>query len=842
MNRIHDSLRHVFQRHRLVFWYDPEGQWTPEFETFKDDGIHKRRIEGTEWGTKVAIHRDPDPEACYLLYFPSARPPDADNWLLDLLLQGHEYQADRASLALQEVGLPYEFRPVVAQHIAFFHSAQRTQAFQKLLAPDEDAARLRLKMMAVLAGTAPDLDALLLRFLTPLTPSSSPTRGEGSSLFEFDPVEDCLGPAKLVEPFWQMVSQAFAYRNAQPTLRDFAAMLFRWANPLDAGVALDNHAQVFLQRWKDSAAHSPSFRAWAGLMEAELHITAQLDALDDPQRLATADTFPVFEKFLIHRLCRRFEAGVPSADLLPTLQQRRGSFWYPDHADGYRALEQAIALRDGIAAADLTPDSLDAGLARYVASWHRIDTAYRRFCQHLRGYGQVALMERIAEGVEKTYVNNYLLPLVARWNDQVRGLTRWNCQQLPPQTDFFARFVQPYLDKGQKVVVVVSDALRFEAAAEFATRLRAENRWTAEVHAMLGVLPPYTQLGMATLLPGQERRIQLPEGTVTIDGKSTAGTAARQQLLAAALNGQATALQAEEFMEMNTKTGARAVLRDHDVVYLFHNRIDKVGDVLATEAKTADAVEEAFEELLNLLRKIANANGNHMLLTADHGFLFQQSAVAEEDDQPLPEAGEWLFRNRRFALGRGIIPHPAVKIFSAPELGLPGDWSAAFPLALGRFPLQGSGKRYVHGGLSLQEVIVPVIRIHKARTDDIGRVEVEFLRLPARITTGQLALALYQDRPVADKVLGRTLRLGVFAADGTALSEARTLTFDSADAEPRNREHSLTLTLARTADRYNHQEVEIRLEETLAGTQQTAVYKSHRVRLQKPFASDFDDC
>jgi hypothetical protein len=96
MNRIHDSLRHVFQRHRLVFWYDPEGQWTPEFETFDESGIHKKRIEGTEFGAKVAIHRDPDSQARYLLYFPSARPRDADNWLLDLLLQGHEYQRPTA--------------------------------------------------------------------------------------------------------------------------------------------------------------------------------------------------------------------------------------------------------------------------------------------------------------------------------------------------------------------------------------------------------------------------------------------------------------------------------------------------------------------------------------------------------------------------------------------------------------------------------------------------------------------------------------------------------------------------------------------------------------------------
>ncbi|MCK7578733.1 MAG: hypothetical protein MZV65_25335 [Chromatiales bacterium] len=62
-----------------MFWYDPEGQWTPEFETFDESGIHKRRIEGTEFGAKVAIHRDPDPQARYLLYFPSACPPDADN-------------------------------------------------------------------------------------------------------------------------------------------------------------------------------------------------------------------------------------------------------------------------------------------------------------------------------------------------------------------------------------------------------------------------------------------------------------------------------------------------------------------------------------------------------------------------------------------------------------------------------------------------------------------------------------------------------------------------------------------------------------------------------------------
>ena len=84
-----------------------------------------------------------------------------------------------------------------------------------------------------------------------------------------------------------------------------------------------------------------------------------------------------------------------------------------------------------------------------------------------------------------------------------------------------------------------------------------------------------------------------------------------------------------------------------------------------------------------------------------------------------------------------------MKIFSSAQLGVGGEWSAAFPLSLGRFPLQGSGKRYVHGGLSLQEVVVPVVKIHKARADDTGRVEVELLRVPNKITTGQVAVSFF---------------------------------------------------------------------------------------------------
>lgn len=830
MKRIHESLQHVLQRNRLVFWYDSAGQWLKAFETFTAEGVTKLCVEGTEFGTKVAIHRNPDTQARYLLYFPSTRPSDSENWLLDLLLQGHEFKADRASLALQEVGLPYDFRELVMEHIGFYEAPKRLQSFRELLTADDDAASLRLKMMSVLARTEPDIDALLLNFLA----------NDASDLL-FEPVEGCLGQSKLVSAFWKEVSAAFGYHSATPSLRDFVTTLFRWSNPLDGSISLDPHAKVFLQRWKDSQAHSCSFREWAAVLESNLHIAEKLEALDGTSALEAFDTFPIFEKFIIHRLCRAFEKGTAAASLLATIQTRRSSFWFPEHRHGYDALEQAILLRQLLESAELSVESVDAGISRYISTWYRIDTAYRCFQLHVRCYGQVALMEKIVEWVEKSYVNNYLLPLADRWGDQIRVMNKWACERLAPQAEFYTRYVQPFVDKGQKVFVIISDALRYEVAAEFAMKLREENRWTAELDAVLGSLPSYTQLGMASLLPGTERNIQLPEGTVLIDGKSASGTAGRNQLLSAALEGRGAAIQAEVFLEMNTKTDARALMRDHEVVYIYHNCIDKVGDSPATEAKTTAAVETTFDELLQILRKIANTNATNMIVTSDHGFLFQQSEVHEGDDLPLPGASSWLYRNRRFALGEGIVTDASVKVFSASELGVTGNWSAAFPLALGRFPLQGSGKRYVHGGISLQEVVVPVLRIHKARSDDTERVEIELLRMPAKITTGQVSLALYQDRAVGDKILPRTVQIGLYTQDGTVLSEVRTIVFDSADSEPRKREKSLVLTLSRAADDHNNQDVEIRLEETVPGTSQLAVYRNHRVKLQKPFAGDFDD-
>ena len=58
MKRIHDSLQQVFQRQRLVFWYDAAGDWAETFAAYPDPAETKH-----EYGlgvTKLEEMRDLD--------------------------------------------------------------------------------------------------------------------------------------------------------------------------------------------------------------------------------------------------------------------------------------------------------------------------------------------------------------------------------------------------------------------------------------------------------------------------------------------------------------------------------------------------------------------------------------------------------------------------------------------------------------------------------------------------------------------------------------------------------------------------------------------------------------
>ena len=836
-SRIHESLDSALARKRVVLWYDPNGEWASEFTDYQPAQAEKLRVERNEFSVKVAISRAPLDQR-FLLYLPTAKPPEPDNWLLDLLLAGHEFTADRASLDIQEAGLTLEFKELAQQHKAFFRSPVRTTKLKELLRPNDNEAAVRLKMLAVLAKQPPDIDKLLLHAFSQLEPANP----DGD-----DPVEALYGSQQLNGHFWKAVGEKFGYASPEPNLRDFAVGLFNSVSSIGPSGELLPHARVFLSIWKDSLSSRPAFEQWSDHLAGVLRVEEQLNDAPESYEPDDDDSYELIERFVLSHLLQRFHRGASDTELLETIRNRSSSCWFGKHQHGYRALEQAITFRGLLAKADLAVPSFEEGLQRYCNGWWRLDQAYRRCIFHARTYQQPGLLKPLRDWLEAQYVNNVLLPLTNRWSDQVAGLSNWGSSTLPRQKEFHMRYVHaPLSSKGLKrLFVVISDALRYEAARDFADRLNSQagKGWLAEVDALLGVLPSYTQLGMAALLPGAQLGLNPSDANALVDGQSAAGTENRDKLLKAYASGRAKAIKAEDFLSLATSKEGAELTRDHDLIVIYHNCIDRIGDKRESEADTCQAVEQTFDELELILRKIASLKGSQAVITADHGFLFQQEPVDANDRAEFPPATELSFKNRRFALGSGIKASAGQKVFTAGELGLSGSWEAVFPLGLDRFPRSGSGSRFVHGGTSLQEVVVPVIKLKRERKDESRVVEAELLRVPAKITTGKLTFGLFQLEAVEPKKrLPLKLRIGLYAkADGALLCAHRSVLLDSAATEAREREQQVVLELSNAAGDYNNKTLELRLEQQLDGVATPVPYKSVELKLQRPFGSDFDD-
>ena len=830
--RIAQALGQLFDKQRIVFWYDTQQEFAAEFAALDLPDVEKIELANNEFGVKYRVLRG-QPAQKFLLFRAGPQPENLHNWLLDVqLASGTVFRTDQVALWLAELGLGPQCYALLQEHVAFFEAAKRRDAFKALLTPDDDTSALRLKMMAVCAGSEPRLDEMLEALLAELA--------EGG-----DARSKLLQRCGLDKYFWQLVQRSFGYSSSQPGLQDFAIELFKscFFSEVDADFkpSLSQEAKVFIRRWKDSRTHAQAFEVLSAQCAGILQIDERLQILDY-RTLMAVDEFEVVDRKILGELVREVAARTVAAQELEgwVLQRRRGH-WFARYADVYLALEHAAQFMHQLELTPLEMESLADGIHKYAATWFALDQHYRKFVHHARASGQASLLQTLSQQVENFYTNNYLSRLNVRWQPFVDGCQQWSVDGVLQQRQFFAERVQPHLQRKGKLCVLISDALRYEVGEELQRLIRQENRFDAELAPMLASLPSYTQLGMAALLPHQ--RLELAEdgsGDVLADSISAKGSDNRTRILAQAVPASAVVL-AKDVLAMG-KEESRALVREHEVVYVYHNLIDKVGDTRDTEERVFAAAQDTLDELLLLIKKLVNANASHVLVTADHGFIYQNQPLQESDFVSAePEGASILYRDRRFVLGRGLREQSSFKTWQPEQLGLGGSLQVQMPKSIQRLRLHGSGSRFVHGGATLQEVVIPLISVHKKRQSDVGKVEVEVIGGGGKaITTGQLGVMLYQTEPVTEKRQPRLLRVGLYTLAGEAISDTHELHFDRDSSNPRERELAVRLILGRKADGLNNQEVELRLEEAVEGTSHYSRYQTLRYTIRRAITGDFD--
>lgn len=830
MNRIEEALRKNFEKHRIILWYDEKEELLDQFNEVSIDGVHSLYIQGNEFEVKHRIYFD-DNNSKFLLYFTGDKPANEENWLLDIELANYVFYTDQEAMFLQELGLEYHFKELVSEHIEFFKSKERRAKLKELLGEGDEYYDIQYKMLAVLFGTD---NISLITFIH----AHGSAYSDGNEKFDKE-----LERFNLLTFYWKEIGRKYNYQSDDPSIYDFLLEVFNNNFELGKKTGISRESRLLISLWQNTYPYRDSFSKVSELIGKDIGIE-QLIAKATIEDIVTDYEFELTDQRVIHELVTQIIADEISFDRVNKfIKERQNKFWYLEYENLYNALKSAsefLQLANNYKSVKYS--SFDQGAEDYAKNQYRVDQLYRKYIRYFRKASQNRILADLTQKVEKVYTNEWLLSYSNNWQTVIDGLTEWKTPYTKSQKNFFKTYVHPTIDKGQRLFVIITDALRYECGQELTHKLQQENRYDSELDYMVTVLPSFTQLGMASLLPNSELKFQEGSYNVIVDSIPSFGSANREKILTKNSGVKSAVIDAEDFMKLNSATEGREFVKLHDLIYIYHNRIDKLGDDVNSEEKVFDAVEEEVFFLIDLLKKITNMNGNNMIITSDHGFLYQNEPLDESDFIESKVKGDVWKDSRRFVIGKDLKGDNSLKHFTGSQLGLNSDVDVLIPKSINRLRTRGSGSRYTHGGATLQEIVVPMISVTKKRKDTTTKVDVDIIKTTDKITTNILAVSFIQSELVKDNVLPRSLKAALYADDETLLSDQFQYLFDIEEGSERQREvkHRFQLS-SQASGQYKNQRVKLVLQEPIEGSSKWKTYKEFIYTLNISFTSDFDD-
>jgi hypothetical protein len=235
-------------------------------------------------------------------------------------------------------------------------------------------------------------------------------------------------------------------------------------------------------------------------------------------------------------------------------------------------------------------------------------------------------------------------------------------------------------------LILFADGLRFDVSQRLAERLRARD-WSVTMSTRWAGLPTVTATAKPAVSPVAEaiKGCSLGEDflPVTVDAEQPLTTDRFRKLLSAA------GYQYVGADETGDPSGR---------AWTEHGEIDKLGHAL--QGKLAARVDEQLDVLLERIEALLDAGWHDIRVVTDHGWLWLPGGLPKVELPKYLTASRWA---RCAAIkGGSNVEVPTVR----------WHWNAHERVAIAPgIACFGAGNEYVHGGLSLQESLVPVMRI-----------------------------------------------------------------------------------------------------------------------------------
>lgn len=784
-----------FYKRRIVFWQDEDREFETMLDGLEIPDVKIIKLTGTNnFAVKKLLLHD-DLTSNFLIYNPFSYAQQQDNWLRDIELFSEEYRADFISMQMSELNIAATpaMRKTVKVYSKFLENKDRIAKLKKSGREYQTPLQLHIDIMAVLAGlnggSAQDVFIAVL--------AAGLDEDNNAALNNIKKFGN-------IDAFWQLARKYTGYIHEEDKPLGFFAshvLLTALAQTMNTSVLKglerfisdSNKAYCYsiVHEWRNREYNDDLFDL-CRYIENELNLASRFEK-QDIETLLTADIFPSIHESILKRFFSEVADHVIKVELmLKAAENRRTAGWYERFADYYDCLYYMAKMQEFYQdnAAGFHIVEPKAIWKLYTETAYEMDSFYRHFHYAFGNSlknSNVLLEDKLkhsAEYVEALYQNWYLKELTGCWTNAIsENLSSLGyVSEIGKQHDFYPRYVRPLAGKNSRAFVIISDALRYEVAAELCDTIIRTTKGTAKLDAVQSIFPSITKFGMANLLPG--RKLSVTEDMeVLVDGQHSRSTPEREKILCSG-NPNSVAVQYTDVLNMK-RADRRELVSGKEVVYIYHNTIDAIGDKAPTEKKVFEACEDAMQELSNILRIIINdMQGTDIFITADHGFLYTYSPLTESD-----KIGKSGFSGTVYEVGRRYaITDPLTAAEYLMPMQLEGEIGGIAvkgytPLDSTRIKIAGGGENYVHGGVSLQEMVVPVIAFKNLRTTskkyvEVSNAEIKLLSESRKVSNLLFSLDFFQRQPIGDKVQPCAYSIYMTDDEGVLISDRQTIIAD----------------------------------------------------------------
>lgn len=784
-----------FYKRRIIFWCDEEREFEDKLDEIVLRDAKLIALTGTNYFAVKKLLGVEDPTGNYVVYCPLSYEKPEDDWLLDIRLYSEEYRADLISNWMDEMGIPQTvaLRKQVKEYRKFFKAAVRREKIAKQKNIPSVPRQLDMAVMGALAGIVDVTPyAIIKKVLCAGLDTGTNSMYCGFADYGID------------KAFWNMAQKGTGYVADIPNLGHLAAHILLTS-------ATRTMQPEYLSKWKDfvSEAHqaycydfvsewlhstdADQLREIVIRIEEELKLSEQFMKLDVAD-LVNTETFPCIHELILIKLMTEIADSIIDVNIIrETVEKRRTCVWYEEVKDFYEGILQVANMQDFFKEHTTGFHSAQAVKVwkEYTTEYYKMDTYYRLF--H-RSYGRSLktyhaklhdLFSHMMEKAEGLYKNWFLGQLGENWSKVcAEEMERYGkILEVPQQTDFYKSKVK---NADNRVFVIISDALRYEVAADLAEQLRRETKSQVDLSSMQSIFPTITKFGMAALLPHEKLSVKFQGNIVDVfaDGKSTESHD-RDRILKSDRE-DSVALKYTDLVTAKRQERSTWV-KSKNVVYIYHDTIDEASHT--SDTLVFPACDDAMEELKNIVRIItSDFGGIYIMITADHGFLYTYSPLTEDD-----KADNTEFKNRIIEYGRryAIMMKDSKPEYLQYVKFLDGntDYEAYAPKENVRIKMNGGGLNYVHGGISLQELCVPLIEYHFLRKQskeyqrnkeayDTKPVEVSLLSATHKISNMIFSLNFYQKEAVGDNRTAAVYQIYFTDGKGKQISDVQKIIAD----------------------------------------------------------------